>query len=80
MTGREYLDLHPFCEISSCGAEATERHHIRARGRKGRAQNDDSPANSIALCRVHHVEAHTMGRRRFPAKYGLMERWEAAWN
>lgn len=69
-----YAKEHPFCEV--CGAMGTDTHHIVARGRKG--TEDNRPANLIRLCRQHHAEAHSLGRIKFPARYGLTNRWEAA--
>jgi 5-methylcytosine-specific restriction endonuclease McrA len=69
-----YRKEHPFCEV--CGCMASETHHIVARGRKGHV--DNRPANLIALCTQHHAEAHSLGRVKFPARYGLTERWEVA--
>lgn len=72
-----YHAEHPYCEISSCGVEGST-HHIRSRGRKGAASNDHSRTNLITLCLQHHTEAHSLGRVKFPAKYGLEVRWKAA--
>lgn len=68
-----YHEERPFCEI--CGAYG-QTHHIRARGRKG--TEDNSRENLITLCPQHHTEAHSLGRVKFPAKYGLTERWNIA--
>lgn len=70
-----YIDTHPWCEVEGCQEPpCPEPHHIRTRGAKG----DDEPENLIRLCYVHHSEVHTIGNQRFPAKYGLESKFEAA--
>ena len=68
MTTSEYGQFHPFCEI--CGKPRDDTHHIKTRGSGGK----DSADNYISLCRVHHTEAHTIGRWKFSDKYVL--NWE----
>ncbi|WP_333473062.1 putative HNHc nuclease [Crassaminicella thermophila] len=52
-----------------CGKEA-EIHHWDAIGRGiDRKKYDDSKHRKIALCRIHHTEAHTIGRDTFAEKY-----------
>ncbi|WP_129596076.1 putative HNHc nuclease [Anaerophilus nitritogenes] len=52
-----------------CGKEA-ETHHWDAIGMgNDRKRIDDSSYRKIALCRVHHTEAHTIGRDTFAEKY-----------
>lgn len=52
------------CEV--CGlAPKSDPHHLISRGAGG----DDTPENLISLCRSHHIQAHTLGRDRFLAKY-----------
>lgn len=69
----------PFCEVETCGKDGAT-HHIRARGRKGKRQDDNTRTNLITLCVQHHSECHSLGRKRFPAKYGLEARWERAFD
>ena len=52
-----------FCEI--CGHPSAPPHHIKTRGAGG----TDEEANLIALCAVHHKEAHTIGVVSFANKY-----------
>jgi len=66
------------CEI--CGDQNAQVHHIVSRGRKGKRQDDNSRTNLITLCVQHHTECHSLGRKRFPAKYGLEARWERAFD
>lgn len=71
-----YKKQHPFCEV--CYLPADEVHHIVPRGTKGLQLWDNSPQNLISLCAEHHAEAHVIGQRLFPEKYGLQERWQKA--
>ena len=41
------------CEL--CGQRAADIHHLLSRSRGGK----DNIENLIALCRLHHTEAHT---------------------
>lgn len=43
----------------------SDPHHIKTRGAGG----DDSLENLLSLCRPHHVEIHTIGRKTFLNKY-----------
>ena len=52
-----------------CGAEA-ETHHTDAIGAgRDRLHYDDSDHKKMALCRVHHSEAHNIGVDSFNEKY-----------
>ena len=52
-----------------CGAKA-DLHHVQAIGAgRNRKTVDDSKNLKMALCRVHHTEAHTIGVDSFNAKY-----------
>ncbi|WP_432401022.1 putative HNHc nuclease [Wukongibacter sp. M2B1] len=52
-----------------CG-KPSETHHWDAIGMgNDRKTIDDSKHRKIALCRVHHTEAHTIGRDEFKDKY-----------
>lgn len=46
------------CEV--CGGKAVEVHHIVFRSKFGKKRKDeqDAPANLIALCRGCHIQAH----------------------
>lgn len=44
-----------------CGVTPCDPHHMLARGAGG----GDTVGNVIPLCRRHHHEIHTIGRRRF---------------
>ena len=50
-----------------CGRGPSDPHHLKTRGAGG----DDSDDNLIALCRVHHVEIHKIGRDTFIQKYNI---------
>ena len=69
-----YLKDHKRCEVPDCWRMADHCHHIKSRGAGG----TDKESNLIALCAQHHTECHTIGRKRFPAKYGMEKRWERA--
>ncbi len=65
-----YLCLeHRKCAV--CGRKA-EIHHIDAIGMGGnRRQASHIGREALALCRIHHTEIHTIGRRAFLDKYHL---------
>lgn len=48
------------CEYPSCWSVAVDIHHIEPRSKFGSKMKaaQDSPENLIALCRVHHDDAH----------------------
>jgi len=48
-----------------CHSLAPDPHHIKSVGAGG----DDTPDNILPLCRIHHSEAHTIGRKSFYYKY-----------
>jgi len=48
-----------------CGAYPTDADHIRSRGASG----GDELKNLNALCRLHHIERHTIGIKSFFRKY-----------
>ena len=51
-----------------CHSEG-EIHHVMSRGAFGKAALIEP--NELPLCRKHHSEVHTIGRRTFADKYGL---------
>lgn len=55
-----------YCQI--CGAPTAEYHHwIHTRG--ARPDLKDAPWNLLPLCRLHHMQAHNLGRERFYQRY-----------
>lgn len=45
------------CEVTNCGCQATEIHHIDCRGMGGNPNKDkDNIFNLMAMCRKHHIE------------------------
>jgi hypothetical protein len=69
MTAGEYGKLNPYCEI--CGKPRDDTHHIKTKGSGGK----DLEINYISLCRMHHMEVHSIGRWKFSDKYSL--NWES---
>ena len=60
--------LYRKCAV--CGLPNSDLHHWQALGAGvNRKTFDDSKLQKIALCRVHHTEAHTIGRENFSKKY-----------
>jgi len=52
-----------------CGKPA-DVHHVDSIGRgRDRTQYDDSRHKKMALCRIHHTEAHNIGVESFNGKY-----------
>lgn len=49
---KEYLKLHPFCEVLLCKSKATDIHHKA--GRIG--ENLINTDNFLAVCRHHHTQ------------------------
>lgn len=48
---KEYLKLHPICEVLLCKSRATDIHHKA--GRIG--ENLTNQENFLAVCRHHHI-------------------------
>ena len=57
------------CVIPGCLETPDAPHHIRTRGAGGK----DTPDNLIALCTVHHRQAHDAGVRTFAARYPALK-------
>ena len=84
MSLKEYKDysenIQVYCEICK---EPAEWHHIFARGmgakgRDGKGGGCDCIENRVKLCRIHHVEAHQLGKKSFCDKYALHSVYELA--
>jgi len=52
-----------------CGKPADVHHWDSIGAGRDRKKVDNSQHRKIALCRVHHTEAHTIGRESFEKKY-----------
>ncbi len=61
------IEHREYCWI--CGRTPVDQHHW-VHTRKARPDLVDEPLNIIPLCRMHHIEAHTLGRIKFYRKYG----------
>ncbi len=60
--------IHRKCCL--CGAENSDTHHTTAVGMGvNRDEIDHVGMEAMALCRVHHTEAHTMGQPDFDERY-----------
>jgi len=66
----KYLDYIRGLECIVCHRRP-DPHHLVARGAGG------SDYTAIPLCRLHHTEAHTLGKARFGERYGL-DVWQCA--
>lgn len=66
------LQKFPYCFI--CGHPATF-HHLRTKGAGG----GDEPENLMALCLMHHREAHDKGAKTFANKYSLPISFESGY-
>jgi len=49
----------------------SDPHHMTTRGAGG----GDTIGNVIPLCRPHHQEFHSLGRKRFMYKYDAIQKW-----
>lgn len=57
------------CEVPGCVETSEAPHHLRTRGAGGK----DTPGNLLALCVVHHQQAHDAGVRTFAARYPALK-------
>lgn len=58
------------CAVPGCGRVPIECAHVRRASNAGTGIKP-SDAYTVALCRDHHQESHTLGEKSFEAKYGL---------
>ena len=64
-----YWASHVTCEVTGCAEASEAPHHLRTRGAGGR----DDAGNLLALCVIHHRQAHDAGVRTFAARYPALK-------
>lgn len=71
MDSKKNLELVRQMPCKACGKPPpNDPDHIKTRGAGG----TDDLSNLQALCRIHHIERHTIGIKTFQKKYNLKSR------
>lgn len=55
----------------ACGNWPCDPHHVKSKGAGG----DDISENLMPLCRMHHVEIHSIGKISMSEKYPVISYW-----